>query len=1251
MKFLFFSIFLLANLTSVQSQTFGDWQSSRRILQCERISLEHGLSESIIEGIVQDQKGFLWFATEDGLNRYDGYSFKIFRLVPGDSTSLSHNEIKSLYVDRAGVLWVGTFDGGLNRYDSELERFTRFKHEPDNPASLSNNIIRCIYEDRSGNLWIGTQGGGLNRAIRESGQVKFMCYKNDPANPQSLSHDDVSVIYQDRVGRLWIGTSGGGLNCLTVVPDKSDSHFQPAFTRFQFDSTNSNTLSHNDVRAIAEDHRGNLWIGTFGGGLNRLTFSAGSQPEIRFARYQANSQTPGSLSSNFVLSILKDSHKTMWVGTDGNGLNKLNFPDSENSEPGFTCFQNDRTDNQSLSSNRIYALFEDRSGVLWIGTYGAGINKVNLKQKKFLHYESVPDNSNSLNHPIVWAIYEDRFGVLWIGTNDGGLNRLERNPRTGEPLRYTYFTNNPDNSHSLSHNSVRVICEDHAGDFWIGTNGGGLNWFHPENNSESLVFKHFRADPDNPHSLSDDKIRAIYEDRKGNLWIGTLGGGLNQLIRPEAGDNSFRFVHYRHHPENAKSLSSDFVRAICEDQQGDLWIGTQGGGLNQLSLAEQQKVEPEFIHFKNDPENPATLSNDYVFSILEDSDGSLWIGTFGGGLNKFNRASGTFSCFRKEDGLPSNAIYGILAEPKHAHRPGYFWLSTNNGLSRFNPQTGEFRNYSLRDGLQSNEFNGGAYFMSRRGEFFFGGINGFNAFFPEDIIDNPFIPPVVITDFKLFNASVPIDRNESGDKILTKSIVESSEITLSYSQNVFSFEFAALDFTIPEKNQFRYQMAGFDEDWVQSGARNFVTYTNLNPGEYTFKLSGSNNDGVWNETGTSLKIIITPPFWQTWWFRIISALIVVLTGLGLYRKRVNAMEARRKLLEIQVDEKTKAAEALQNALSEVERLKNRLQAENIYLQDEIRLEHNFSDIICYGEPFKIVLQKVEQVAATDATVLILGESGTGKELLARAIHSISNRSKRPLVKVNCAALPASLIESELFGHEKGAFTGATSRKTGRFELADGGTIFLDEIGDLPIELQAKLLRVLQDGEFERLGSSATISVDVRVIAATNHELEKEVKINQFRPDLFYRLNVFPIKCPPLRERKEDIPLLVKHFIKKYGNRLGRKIESIPKNVIEQLSDYPWPGNVRELENIIERAVIISHGKNLVLGDWLPKLDLPEDDGSLISLEDNERRHILAALEKTDWRVSGEKGAARILGINPKTLESRMKKLNISRLKD
>ena len=368
------------------------------------------------------------------------------------------------------------------------------------------------------------------------------------------------------------------------------------------------------------------------------------------------------------------------------------------------------------------------------------------------------------------------------------------------------------------------------------------------------------------------------------------------------------------------------------------------------------------------------------------------------------------------------------------------------------------------------------------------------------------------------------------------------------------------------------------------------------------------------------------------------------------RRAEHSLHEMNKRLEQSVAERTADLEA---ALEEVQQLKDRLHDENVYLQHEIKLSHNFEEIITRSDAFGQVLAELEQVAVTDATVLILGETGTGKELVARAVHSVGGRADRPLVKVNCAALPANLIESELFGHERGAFTGASSRQRGRFELADNGTIFLDELGDLPLELQAKLLRVLQEGEFERVGSSSTIRVDVRVIAATNRDLDGAVAAGDFRQDLYYRLNVFPIRCPPLRDRPEDIPLLVEHFAARFNARAGKRITSVPQKVIAALQAYHWPGNVRELENVVERAVILSRGTQLELGGWLPSggagaVGGEPGSGAIATLADREREHIVEVLELTGWRVRGARGAAALLGVKPTTLEARMKRLGIER---
>ena len=848
------SLLLLFNFNSS-----SDLYAQKKDITFEQIFLDQGLSQSIVQCICQHRSGFMWFGTEDGLNKYDGYKFTIIRNDPDDPNSLSYNNITSIFEDRSGILWIGTFYGGLNRYDPQTKRFFRYQHDPNHSNSLSNNNINVILQDKSGNLWIGTDGG-LNKLIlpvlsasgneSEESTPTFIRYQNDPNNPNSLSHNIVRSIYEDSSGVLWIGTDGGLNKLVPPVPKSSGSESEgspPTFTRYQNDPPNPNSLSHNEVYSILEDNSGALWIGTKGGGLNHF-----DRQKNQFIRFQHDPNNPNSLSHDEVYVIYEDRAGILWIGTNGGGLCVF---DRENEK--FIPYRNDPYDPSTISYNEIRAIYEDRSGLLWIGTYGGGIDKVDKGKRQFTLYAHDPGNPNSLSHPIVWSIYEDKAGILWIGTHGGGLNRFDR--RTDQ---WKHYRHNPDDPSSLSHDIVRVVYEDRSGVLWIGTHGGGINQF----DRKTEKFTRYLNDPNDSTSLSHNEIRSIYEDRSGVLWIGTYGGGLDKLVPGDQPGSTPIFVHYRNYPKNPNSLSNDFVRVTYEDRSGVFWIGTEGGGLNRFD-----RESETFTHYRADPQNPNSLNNDYIFSIHEDESGFLWLGTWGGGINKFDKVNEEFTNYTEKDGLPNDAVYGILEDQQ-----GNLWLSTNNGLLKFNPKVETFRNYSMEDGLQSNEFNGGSFYKSRGVEMFFGGIEGFNAFYPEEIKDSPFIPPVIITSFSKLNQEV-----EFG-----KPISEIKELKLSYKDYVFSFEFAALDFTAPEKNRYAYKMEGLDEDWVYTDSKKrFATYTTLDPGSYTFRVKGSNNDGVWNEEGTAMKIIIMPPIWKTWWFRLIVALLLIGLALLWYHRR------------------------------------------------------------------------------------------------------------------------------------------------------------------------------------------------------------------------------------------------------------------------------------------------------------------------------------------------------------------------------
>jgi PAS domain S-box-containing protein len=803
------------------------------------LTSEQGLSHNTVRCILQDSQGFMWFGTPDGLNRYDGYTFTVYRHRRSDPDSLSGNVVTALYEDRTGTLWIGTAMG-LDSLAGGAASFTHY------PAVAEQ--VGAIYEDAAGMLWIGTEGSGLFRYDRAAGQ--FIQYTHDPVDPHSLSDDDVLAIYEDRSGTLWVGTTYGGLNAF----DRATEQFTP----YQYDPANPYSLSYDQVTTIYKDRSGILWVGTGSdyevevGGLNAFDRTTGHASEGgAFTRYLHDPQNGHSLSNNHVRSIYEDQTGTLWIGTD-DGLNV--FDRTTNT---FVSYHHDPLNPYSLSSGAIAAIYEDRSGLLWFGTNGGGISKYARAKEKFLRYQPDPLDPNSLSGPVIGALYEDHAGVLWIGVPGEGLDSLDRT--TGQFTHYSHDSSDP---HSLSNNNVRALYEDHEGVLWVGTNQGldRLVLPVPSADEGSHVegldrangqFQHYIHDPDDPSSLGPGAVKAILEDHTRTLWVATEEPGtLNRFDRITK-----TFTRYEYDPANPDGFINTYgVRAIYEDRAGDLWLGTYTG------LVHFDRDTETFTQYRPDPENPHSLSHDFVWSIYEDPAGILWIAT-AEGLNRFDQATGQFAVYTMEDGLANDNVMGILADEQ-----GNLWLGTDGGgLSRFDPQTETFRNYDVSDGLASNVMMLGACHRSKSGEMFFGTHDGFNAFYPADVKDNSYIPPIVLTAFRKLDEVVEFD--------VPLSDVE--EITLSYKDNFFAFEFTALDYTDSAKNQYAYQLEGFDEDWIYCGPRRYASYTNLPPGEYTFRVRGSNNDGLWNETGRAVRITITPPFWQTWGFRVLAAAIVL----------------------------------------------------------------------------------------------------------------------------------------------------------------------------------------------------------------------------------------------------------------------------------------------------------------------------------------------------------------------------------------
>ncbi|MGE5429599.1 MAG: two-component regulator propeller domain-containing protein [Syntrophomonadaceae bacterium] len=812
----------------------------------DHIFREQGLSQSIVNCIIQDNKGLMYFGTEDGLNIYDGYSFTIMRNNPNDTNSLSYNDITALFEDRDKIIWIGTFNAGLNRYDPSVQSIRRFPFNPLDTNSLSNSNVNDITEDRNGSMWIATDNG-LCMLERHMGKpYKFTRFYNSPKNSGSISNNRVLSLITDRMGVIWAGTEAGADK---IIVNGTSPSFEHIYSGDKIPAS-----AH--VRAIFEASGGDIWFGTENG-LVRLQASERSSQKPVFIYYRNNPKDVNSLSNNNIFALSEDLEGMIWIGTNGGGVDLLN-PRSGR----ISHFRHDRFDPASLSYNEIRSIYRNRSGIMWVGTYGSGISKVSRAGGQFIHYYYRPDDPNCLSHAIVWSIYADKDSILWIGTHDG-LDRLDR--KTG---RYTHYRNNPGDPKSISGNVIRVLTDDQNGNLWIGTHGGGISVL----NKKTGKCKVFRHDPSNPNSLSADAIRPIFRDRSGTIWIGTYGQGLD---RYEPSDGTFR--HYRNIVGNSESLSNDFVRIIFEDSKGNLWIGTEGGGINKFD-----RRKGIFKSYTNIPGNINSLSSNHIFTIHEDKNGFLWLGTWGGGLNKFDPVREKFQRFNEADGLPSNSIYGILED-----NFGNLWMSTNAGLSKFDPVSVTFTNYNVKDGLQDNEFNGGSYFKSTSGELFFGGIDGFNSFYPDRIKSNRNIPPVIITSFSKLNKEVNFGRAAS----------EVKEIELSYQDYVFSFEFAGLDYMAPEKNKYAYKMEGLDKNWIfVDASKRFAYYTNLSPGHYTFMVKASNSDGIWNNQGAMVKLIITPPFWKTWWFIALVLILLFVLAYILYRWRIknNAMKTELK---------------------------------------------------------------------------------------------------------------------------------------------------------------------------------------------------------------------------------------------------------------------------------------------------------------------------------------------------------------------
>lgn len=859
--------------------------SQKQFLKFDHLQTNEGLSQSNVLCILQDSRGFMWFGTEDGLNKYNGYNFTAYKNDPQKNNSLSNNFINGIVEDSNGDLLIATWGGGLNKYDRNKNEFIHFKHDINNPNSISSDFITCLLKDSKGNIWLSIDGGGINVFDRKNNRfIKYTTHNS------TISDSTITTICEDSQHTIWIGTNNGGLNLFNAGKN--------SFINFKHNDNEPASLSNNKINALFEDSKHRLWVGT-GNGLNLFDKQTG-----KFRIYNiGNTKFPG-LCDDVIFSMAEDNEGMIWIGSENNGISVLN-PETET----FTNYQYSDFISTDLSSNSINKIYKDTKGNIWIGTYNAGINFIASDANKFTHYKHT-SSLNSLTNNNVLSICQDKENNLWIATDGGGLDMY--NHTTGN---FKHFKHE-EGYNTIAGNNVMSVLEDSYGNLWVGTYGNGVSVLNKKQNT----WKQYKNDPANPYSIAGNTGWAIYEDSKRNVWITSATNGLSLYNRVND-----RFTQYS---AEKYGLSGNDVLSIYESKDGYIWLGTYNSGITRLD-----KKTNKVTTFKYDKNNKKGLGDNTVNCFSEDENGNLWVGT-NKGLDCLDRRRNVFTHYGVKDGLPHEKTVGILNDDK-----GNLWISTGKGLSRFNLKNNTFKNFGVADGLQANEFKQ-AYYKGHSGIMYFGGNNGFNEFYPDNIKESSFDPPLVITDFRIFNKSVPVANNKNGSSPLKKDIAETNSISIPHSSSVISFEFASLNYTSAEKKQYAYMLQGFDKDWNYIGISHTATYTNLDPGKYIFKVKGLNNNGEWSARTTTIELTITPPFWLTWWFKLCLFALIIGSAFLFYSFRTNTIEAQKRKLQKQVHEQT-----LQLVHSAKEERKAREAAEKAHFaSDKARQEADQANI-------------------------------------------------------------------------------------------------------------------------------------------------------------------------------------------------------------------------------------------------------------------------------------------------------------------
>jgi len=891
-------------------------------LRLEHLTVEEGLSHNWVQSIVKDSRGFIWLGTQDGLNRYDAGSFTTFQKDPSRPDSLPFSSVRTIVEDSRGRLWIGNNfgGGGLARYDRGTDRFRAFPPDGSRKAP-SGRFVRAIVEDARGRVWIATDRG---LDAYDPGTDLFTVYSHDAGDPHTISSDSVFSLVEDHQGHIWVGTNAGL------------DHLDPRSGRVERWPTRPDDLhdiSHFEIWDLLEESDGTIWVATLGGGLHHLDPATG-----RETRYLPDPRDARSLSSDRVRCLASDGGGRLFVGTENGGLNILDTATGQ-----FRRHVTDLDDPTSLSSMSIYALLLDDQGILWIGTFNGGLNILSPLGERFALIKA---RSGGLSDPHVSAVLEDYRGELWIGTDGGGLNRLDR--RTGH---FTHYRHDPRDPTSLGSDAILALYEDEAHDLWVGGWDAGLARF----DRARQRFIRFQHPATNVATARRNNVLGIRALSSGELAIASYGG-VDLFDRKTA---AFTPIGARY-----PGAGEGPFYAVAEDAEGSLWLS----GEDRVERIDRRSGA--LTRFQHDPNDPQSLGLGRAWALLVDSRDNVWVGTEGG-LNVFAAGTRRPRRFTAADGLPDDAVSGILEDDE-----GSLWLATNRGLAKLVdgvrlPDRPGLLTFSRHDGLQGSEFRYGTAYRSHSGEMFFGGQRGLNAFFPEAIRENPTPPRVVLTGLRIFGRRAMVGQEGSP---LARPLADTPELRLHHRQSMITIEFAALNYLLPQKNQYAYKLEGLDPGWIAAGTQRSATYTNLPPGDYVFRVRGSNNDGVWNEKGASLRIRVSPPFWRARWFLL---LVAGLLGAGLaavYRWRVRGIEAQRQHLERLVAARTAA---LQTEIADHRRTEQKL-AEALERVEEInRVQNHFFANISHElrNPLTLILMPLEMLLAE-------AEDGTLRELLS-----------------------------------------------------------------------------------------------------------------------------------------------------------------------------------------------------------------------------------------------------------------------------